>query len=201
MTVRSDAAGAGGAAPPATPITADRRDAAPADTVRVWDLFVRVFHWSLVGLFALAFATGGEVQWLHLLAGYSIVALVALRVAWGFVGPRHARFGDFVRPPREVLAYLRDAIRLRAPRHLGHNPAGGAMVLALLAMLSGIGLTGFMMTTDAFWGAQWVEDLYEGLGNATLVLIAIHVAGVLFASLEHGEDLVRSMITGHKRAR
>lgn len=201
MTVRSDAVGAGGAVPPAPTITADGRDAAPAGTVRVWDPFVRVFHWSLVGLFALAFATGGEVEWLHLLAGYSIVALVALRVAWGFVGPRHARFSDFVRPPREVQAYLRDAIRLRAPRHLGHNPAGGTMVLTLLAMLAGIGVTGFMMATDAFWGAQWVEDLHEGLVNATLVFIAIHVGGVLFASLVHGENLVRSMIAGRKRVR
>ena len=96
---------------------------------------------------------------------------------------------------------LRDAARLRAPRHLGHNPAGGAMVVALLAMLAGITATGFMMTTDAFWGAQWVEDLHEGFVNATLLLIALHVAGVIFASLEHGENLVRAMFTGRKRAR
>ena len=101
-------------------------------TVRVWDPFVRVFHWSLVGLFALALATGDEIEWLHLAAGYAIAALVVLRTAWGFVGPRHARFSDFVRPPGAVLGYLRDALRLRAPRHLGHNPAGGAAVAASL---------------------------------------------------------------------
>jgi cytochrome b len=198
MTLRSDVAvGAGGVIPPAS----TGSPAAVSPTVAVWDPFVRVFHWSLVGLSALAFATGDEVEWLHLLAGYSIAALVALRVGWGFIGPRHARFGDFVRSPRQVLAYLRDAVRLRAPRHLGHNPAGGVMVLALLAMLAGITATGFMMTTDAFWGAQWVEDLHEGLVNATLVLIGLHVVGVIFASLEHGENLVRAMITGRKRAR
>lgn len=189
MNIRSDAVEAG------------TRDAAPPPTVPVWDPFVRVFHWGLVGLFALAFATGDEIEWLHLAGGYAIDALVALRVAWGFAGPRHARFGDFVRPPREVWAYMRDAARLRAPRHLGHNPAGGAMVIALLAMLAGICATGFMMTMDAFWGAQWVEDLHEGLVNAMLVLIALHVAGVAFASLAHGENLVRAMITGRKRTR
>ena len=200
MTHRSDAAvEAGGVMSPAAASTGTPDAASP--TVAVWDPFVRIFHWCLVGLFALAFATGDEIEWLHLVAGCSIAALVALRVIWGFVGPRHARFADFVRPPREVLAYLRDAARLRAPRHLGHNPAGGAMVVALLAMLAGIAATGFMMTTDAFWGAQWVEDLHEGLVNATLVLIGLHVAGVLFASLVHGENLVRAMITGRKRAR
>ncbi|MBR0673086.1 cytochrome b/b6 domain-containing protein [Neoroseomonas soli] len=201
MTLRSDAAEAGGAMPPETAIAPGGRGAAPAGTVPVWDPFVRFFHWSLVGLFALAFATGDEVEWLHLAAGYSVAALVALRLVWGFVGARHARFSGFVRPPREVLAYLRDAARLRAPRHLGHNPAGGAMVVALLGMLAGLTATGFMMTTDAFWGAQWVEDLHEGFANATLLLIGLHVAGVLFASFEHGENLVRAMITGRKRAR
>ena len=184
MTVRSNAVEAGG----------DRRRRRPrhpgrSPEVRVWDPFVRIFHWSLVGLFVLAFVTGDEIEWLHIAAGYAIAALVALRVVWGFVGPRHARFSDFVRPPREVSRYLRDAIRLRAPRYLGHNPAGGAMVVALLAMIAGIAATGFMMTTDAFWGAQWVEDLHEGLVYATMGLIALHVAGVLFASCAHGENL------------
>jgi cytochrome b len=74
------------------------------------------------------------------------------------------------------------------------------MVLALLALLAGISVTGVMMTTDAFWGAQWVEDLHEGLVNTMLVLIALHVIGVLFASFEHGENLIRAMFTGRKRA-
>jgi cytochrome b len=198
MTIRRDAVKAGGVLPPAT--ATSLRDAAPR-TERVWDPFVRAFHWSLVGLFIVAFVTGDEVEWLHFVAGYAIAALVALRVAWGFVGPRHARFRDFVRPPREVLAYLRDAVRLRAPRHLGHNPAGGAMVVAMLALLTGISVTGFMMTTVAFWGTQWVEDLHEGLVNAMLILIAVHVAGVLLSSFEHGENLIRAMLTGRKRTR
>jgi cytochrome b len=198
MMIRRDGVKAGGVLPPAT--ATDPRGTAPT-TERVWDPFVRAFHWSLVGLFIVAFVTGAEVEWLHFAVGYAIAALVALRVAWGFVGPRHARFRDFVRPPREVLAYLRDAVRLRAPRHLGHNPAGGAMVIAMLGLLVGISVTGFMMTTDAFWGAQWVEELHEGLVNTMLILIALHVAGVLLSSFEHGENLIRAMFTGRKPAR
>ena len=132
-------------------------------------------------------------------AGYAIAALVALRIVWGFVGPRHARFSDFVRGPAATLDYLRQGVRGRAPRFLGHNPAGGVMTIALLGMLVAISATGVMMTSDAFWGAQWVEHLHEGLVYVTLGLIALHVAGVILASFEHGENLVKAMITGRKR--
>jgi cytochrome b len=169
-------------------------------TVRVWDPFVRIFHWSVVGLFALAFVTGDEIEWLHLTAGYAIAGLVALRILWGFVGPRHARFVDFVRSPRATAAYLSSVVAGRAPRHLGHNPAGGAMVLALIAMITAIAVTGFMMTTDAYWGAEWVESLHEGLVYATLGLVGLHVSGVVLTGLAHGENLLKAMITGRKRA-
>lgn len=192
MTIRNDAVGAGGVMPPAT---ASRT----GPMVRVWDPFVRIFHWSLAALFVLAFATGDESEWLHLTAGYSIAGLLLLRAVWGFVGPAHARFGDFVRSPQAVLAYLRQTIRMRAPRYLGHNPAGGVMVLALMATLAAISVTGFMMTTDAFWGSEWVENLHKAFVYAALVLVALHVAGVLFASIEHGENLVKAMVTGRKR--
>lgn len=197
MTIRNEVLEAGGTIPPAASLKAR---AIPAPVIRVWDPFVRIFHWSLVGLFALAFATGDEMEWLHLAAGYAIAALVLLRLIWGFVGSKHARFSDFVRTPRDVIDYIRSMIRWRAPRHLGHNPAGGIMIVALLAMLVGISGTGLMMTTDAFWGVQWVEDLHEALVYATLGLIALHVVGVVLSSIEHGENLVKAMITGHKRA-
>jgi cytochrome b len=168
--------------------------------VRVWDAFVRIFHWSLVALFIIAFLTGDEIEGVHIAAGYAIAGLVALRIAWGFVGSRHARFGDFMKSRSETLAYMRKAIRGRAPRFLGHNPAGALMTLALLGMLIAISGTGFMMTTDVFWGAEWVEDLHKGLVYATLGLIALHVAGVLVSSVAHRENLVKAMITGLKRA-
>lgn len=194
MTASKSAVEAAGAMPAAT------ASSAQAKTVRVWDPFVRIFHWSLVGLFALAFVTGDESEWLHIRIGYAIAALVALRIVWGFVGTRHARFRDFVRSPREIATYAGQALRFRAPRHLGHNPAGGAMVVALLVMIAGIAATGIAMTTDAFWGSKWVEDLHEGFVYTAIGLIVLHVAGVVFSSLEHGENLVRAMITGRKRA-
>ena len=197
MSARTEAVEAGGVMPPAT---ATKTAASTKAMVRVWDPFVRIFHWSLVALFIVAFATGDEIEWLHIRIGYAIAALVALRIVWGFVGTRHAQFRDFIRAPRELAAYLGQALQWRAPRHLGHNPAGGAMVVALLAMIAGIAATGFAMTTDAFWGAEWVEDLHEGLVYTTVGLIVLHVAGVIFSSLEHGENLVKAMITGRKRA-
>jgi cytochrome b len=186
MAIVNETIEAGGATPPAT--------------IPVWDRFVRFFHWSLVLLFILAYATGDEVERIHVAAGYGIAALLALRIVWGFIGPQHARFGSFVKSPREVVAFMRDMSRFRARRYIGHNPAGAAMVLALLLALAATVVTGVMMTTDAFWGAQWVEDLHGILANVTVGLVLLHVAGVLFASFEHGENLVAAMVTGRKRA-
>jgi len=173
-------------------------DSLPAE-VRVWDPFVRIFHWSLVGLFIFAFATGDEWDKPHEIAGYIIAGLVALRIIWGFVGSRHARFSDFVRGPGEVFRFIRDTLRLRAPRHLGHNPAGGIMVVALLLAISVVCATGYMMTTDAFWGTDWVEEVHEAAVYGTLGLVILHVLGVIVASSEHSENLVRAMFTGRKR--
>ena len=179
------------------PITAGS-DELPAE-VRVWDPLVRIFHWSLVSLFVFAFLTGDEWDKPHEIAGYVIAGLVAFRIVWGFIGSRHARFSDFVRGPGEVLRFLRDTVRLKAPRHLGHNPAGGFMVLALLLSITVISATGYMMTMDAFWGTEWVEEVHEISVYATIGLIMLHVLGVIIASSEHSENLVLAMFTGRKR--
>lgn len=168
-------------------------------TIKVWDPFVRVFHWSLATLFLAAYLTGDEIERVHVAVGYTIAALVALRVIWGFVGPVHARFSNFVRSPRVTLAYLRDVILFRAPRYIGHNPAGGAMIVAMLVMLTGSGITGFLMTTDAYWDVEWIEELHEAFANLTVGLVALHVLGVLLAGFEQRENLVKAMITGRKR--
>jgi cytochrome b len=168
--------------------------------VKVWDPFVRLFHWALVGFFAFSFLTGDEWKDAHIVSGYIIGALVTFRVLWGLVGSEHARFSSFIYSPLTVLRFLADTAAMRAKRYLGHNPAGGAMVIALLLMISGIVATGYMMTTDAYWGIEWVEDTHKVLVYSTLVLIGIHIAGVVLASLEHRENLVRAMITGRKRA-
>ncbi|WP_295882734.1 cytochrome b/b6 domain-containing protein [uncultured Thiohalocapsa sp.] len=196
----------------AAPPPADAQ-AQNTEQVRVWDPLVRIFHWSLVGGFATAFIVEDDLLGVHVWAGYLVLALIAVRLVWGIVGTRHARFTDFVRGPRQVLGYLRESLRLAAPRHLGHNPLGGAMVVALLALVGLTGLTGM-----ALYGAQelsgplaglmsgtspavgaGLEETHEVLANVTLLFIAAHVAGVLFSSFAHRENLIASMLTGRKR--
>lgn len=113
--------------------------------VKVWDPLVRVFHWSLVAAFTIAYLTEDEWQSLHVWAGYLVAGLVTFRVVWGFIGPQHARFSDFVFSPSATIAYLKEMVALRAKRYLGHNPAGGAMVLALLLSLAATTLSGMQV--------------------------------------------------------
>ncbi|GAB4119120.1 MAG: cytochrome b/b6 domain-containing protein [Rhodothalassiaceae bacterium] len=102
----------------------------------VWDPLVRVFHWTLALSFFLAYVTEDDFLTVHVWSGYVVGGLVVLRILWGFVGPEHARFSDFLFAPARVWGYLFDLLRLRAKRYLGHSPAGGAMVIALLASLA-----------------------------------------------------------------
>jgi len=171
-----------------------------AATVKVWDPLVRLFHWSLVISFAVAWISADEWDDLHIWAGYVAAALVAFRVLWGLLGPRYARFTQFVRGPGAVAAYLRDTATGREARYLGHNPAGGAMIVLLIVSLAALCLTGWMYTLDLFWGEEWVEEIHEFLANFLLVLVGLHLAGVILASLTQQENLVRAMITGRKRA-
>lgn len=177
----------------------DGGDSVPYRTVRVWDPFVRVFHWSQAALIAVAWLTEDGPKTLHQTAGYIIAGMLALRVVWGFVGPRHARFSDFVRGPSTVLGYRRAMVAGREPRYLGHNPAGGAMVVALLLTVAGTAMTGWLQTTDAFWGSSVMEEIHETLASLILVLVAAHLAGVTVASMRHDENLARSMVDGRKR--
>jgi cytochrome b len=177
----------------------DGGDSVPDRTVRVWDPFVRVFHWSQAALIAVAWLTEDGPKTLHQIAGYIIAGMLALRVVWGFIGPRHARFSDFVRGPSTVLGYLRAMVAGREPRYLGHNPAGGAMVVALLLTVAGTAMTGWLQTTDAFWGSSVMEEIHETLASLILVLVAAHLAGVTLASMRHDENLARSMVDGRKR--
>lgn len=116
-----------------------------AEEVKVWDPLVRIFHWLLVAAFTVAYLTGDDESDLHVWMGYAILALLAIRVLWGFVGSRHARFSDFVFAPSTVIAYAKDAVMGRAKRYLGHNPLGGAMVVALLICLLATGATGYLV--------------------------------------------------------
>lgn len=195
--------------------------------VKVWDLFVRLFHWSLVAGFAIAYVTGDEESRLHVWSGYAILALLAMRIVWGLFGTRYARFSDFVYPPRVILGYALAMVTFRARRYLGHNPLGGAMVVTLLVCLSLTGITGYLLLPgDAANPDQraaatlapintahangrdkrdrdedsLLKELHEALAELSLILVLLHIGGVLASSLVHRENLVRAMVTGRKRA-
>ena len=182
--------------------------------IRVWDPLVRVFHWSLAAGFATAFIVEDDILRVHVWAGYLVLGLIAVRLIWGLIGTRYARFGDFVRRPAEIRAYLIDVIRFRAPRYLGHNPAGGAMILVLLLAVTLTGLTGMalygaeelagplasVMRGVPDSSAHALEEVHEVLANLTLGLVILHLAGVAFSSLAHRENLVGAMLSGYKRS-
>lgn len=110
--------------------------------VHVWDLLVRIFHWSLVVAFTVAYLSGEEEENLHIYSGYIVLALIGFRVLWGMVGTRYARFSNFVRSPQTTIAYIKDLFYGRAKRYLGHNPAGAAMIVALLLSLVVVSYSG-----------------------------------------------------------
>ena len=165
--------------------------------VRVWDLGVRLFHWSLVAMVTLTYLFD-DPRKLHQTLGYVVIGLIAFRLIWGVVGTRHARFASFVPGPRQLIGYLRDMAKGREARYLGHNPAGAVMIAALLLTLIGVGASGYMMGMDAYFGEEWVEELHEALVNFLLVLVICHVGGVIYSSWRHRENLIVAMITGEK---
>jgi cytochrome b len=168
-------------------------------TVSVWDPLVRIFHWSLVASFAVAWLTGDEWMSVHEWAGYGAGALVIFRILYGTAGSHYARFSQFVRRPATIFWYAGDVIFNREQRYIGHNPLGAVMVLALLGAIAMTSSSGWLMTTDAYWGVEWVEELHEVFANAMLALVALHVGGVVLSSVRHRENLIRSMVTGRKQ--
>ncbi len=166
--------------------------------IRVWDPFVRIFHWSMVGLVTLAFFTDAD-RAVHDTAGYVVLALVLARVVWGFIGSEHARFRDFVPSPGRLLRYVAAVGSGGTRRYLGHNPAGGAMIVALLALLLVTIVSGWLSETDAFFGVSWVSHLHHRAAHLLLPLVGLHVLGVVISSRMHGDNLVLAMITGNKR--
>lgn len=182
--------------------------------IKVWDPVVRFFHWSLVSAFLIAYITEEDLLSVHTWAGYLIVILLVVRIIWGFIGTHYARFSDFVHSPSTIIQFLKNTLALRAKRYLGHNPAGGAMVMLLIFSLlatttSGILLLGaeeqagpvahWFTQAGGFW-AKALEELHEFFANFTLLLVFIHIAGVIVESLIHKENLVSAMLNGFKSA-
>jgi cytochrome b len=179
--------------------------------VYVWDPFVRLFHWTLVVAFTIAYLTEDDLLKFHVGAGYVVGALIVTRVVWGFIGPARARFSDFVYSPAATFRYVRDLILVRAERYLGHSPGGGAMAVLLLLFLAATVVTGLMVYGGEHQGrplagmfskdtSEAIEGVHNVLANLTLALVLAHIAAVLLASFAHRENLVRAMITGYKRS-
>ncbi|MBM3515631.1 MAG: hypothetical protein FJX59_18230, partial [Alphaproteobacteria bacterium] len=119
----------------------------PEQMIKVWDPIVRVLHWLLVALFVVAWQSPLRSDLIHEWSGYACVAVVLIRIAWGFVGTHHARFKSFLVSPRVAGLYIRSLLDMRPPRHIGHNPLGGWMIVALIAVMVVICVTGWMFTT------------------------------------------------------
>ncbi len=167
--------------------------------MKVWDPLVRLLHWSLVAAVAVTWFTGETSPRLHAAAGYFGMVVVTVRFAWGWIGPRPALFASFVRSPPIVWRYARDVALKSESRHVGHNPLGGWMAMALMLCVGVVGLTGWLYMLDMFWGFAWLSALHRLLAWLLLALIGLHVAGVAFTSWRHRENLIGSMFTGCKR--
>lgn len=166
--------------------------------ILVWDLPVRLGHWLMAGGFALAWVTGDSEAWrlVHILAGGTVTAIVLFRLLWGIVGSRYARFTDFVRGPQAVFSYLKSLLSASPQHAVGHNPAGGWAILALLVLALATGTSGWLAYQEM--GGEWMGELHEGIASAMLAVVLLHLAGVLVGSLAHRENLVGAMLTGRK---
>lgn len=168
--------------------------------VPVWDPLVRILHWTLAASVLIGYATGDDGGKWHERIGYVALAAASLRIAWGFVGAGYARFAQFVPARSGLAAYVRALLKGREPRYVGHNPLGGAWIVLMLALVVATGATGWGLSVLGEDEAEWLEDLHEGAAGALLAAAAVHVAGVVWESLRHGENLARAMLTGRKRA-
>lgn len=168
------------------------------ERILVWDLPTRLFHWLLAASFAGAWLTAESERWrdIHVMLGYGFAGLIAFRLVWGFVGSRYARFSSFVTGTGPVKRYLSSILTLRPEHHVGHNPAGGWAVLALLGLGFAAALSGYAADSAS---SHLLEELHEGVAGAMLGLVLVHIGAVLVSSLIHRENLVLAMWNGLKR--
>jgi len=180
--------------------------------VRVWDLPTRLFHWTLVVLIVLLYASGEydllDMRW-HFWAGYATLALIAFRVLWGLVGSQTSRFGEFLRGPIAVFAYIR-GLRSGAQAAVGHNPLGGWSVLALLLCVLLQAVSGLFASDDidnegplvahvSGYTVKWMTRVHNWNQNLLLVLIGVHIGAVLVYLLVKHDNLIGPMFSGRRR--
>ncbi|MFO1160833.1 MAG: cytochrome b/b6 domain-containing protein [Reyranellaceae bacterium] len=182
--------------------------------IKVWDLPVRLFHWTLVILMAVSYFSGragGDWMKLHFWSGYAILTLLLFRIGWGFVGSTTARFSSFVKGPVAGLAYLRNLMTGRPTYEAGHNPAGGAMVVVLIFAVLAQAVAGlFAADTDLgtvngplsnLIADKWVDRLthfHAFWVNVLLCLVGLHVLAALVYLVWKRQNLIGAMLTGHK---
>ncbi|PCJ48647.1 MAG: cytochrome B [Gammaproteobacteria bacterium] len=177
--------------------------------IKVWDPLVRIFHWSLAFFFFLAYIVEDDLIGVHTYAGYTVALLVSFRLIWGFIGTPYARFSDFVTSFKAVKTYLSQLFVGKTKHYIGHNPAGGLMIIALLTSLIITTFTGmFLFATEGHgpFGGTFLsqlsegplEDIHEFFANFTVFMVVIHLSGVIVSSLLYKENLVKSMVTGKK---
>jgi cytochrome b len=171
----------------------------PQKTLRVWDPFVRLFHWLLVLGIAAAWLTSSVRDDTHQWIGIGIGVLLVARIVWGFIGPHYARFSQFIRSPLATFEYLVSILTGSAQRYIGHNPAGAAMVVFLLLAVSATVATGWLITTDAYYGDDMMQTLHSLCAYSVIGPAIFHVFGVFSASRHHHENLIKAMVTGKKR--
>ncbi len=169
--------------------------------VAVWDPFVRLFHWTLVACIVLNLFVLEDGARAHRYSGYLAFALIVARCVWGFVGSRYARFAGFWPTAGRLRAHLDRLAAGEPDPYPGHNPAGALMMFALMAGVLALGVSGFLMGTDAFWGEEWLEETHEWLANGLLALAGVHVLAALVMSRVEGVNLPRAMVTGVKEFR
>lgn len=167
--------------------------------VLIWDLPLRIFHWTLAAAFAGAYflAESERLRNVHVVLGYTVLGLIGFRLLWGVAGTRWARFRSFAFGPRALIEYITELVTGHARRYIGHNPAGSWAIfgMILLALLTGV--TGWC--TEQNIGGEGLEDLHGAIANAWAALVVVHVAGVVVESWVHRENLVAAMVTGYKR--
>jgi cytochrome b len=180
----------------------------------VWDLPLRLFHW----LFALSIAgswitaeLGFEWTQIHFYLGYWTIGLLLFRIIWGFIGPRHARFSNFLKPPSTLLMYVKSLFSGTPIHTAGHNPAGGLMVIVMMLLVALQATTGLFASDDIVWSGPYspavsgatvdkLTSLHHWNFNFILAAIALHLIAIAFYWLVKKQNLIVPMFTGHKPA-
>ena len=169
--------------------------------IRVWDLPTRLFHWSLVASFIIAFVTAEseKLRDIHVIAGYTLGGLLVFRLLWGFVGGGYSRFAEFLPTPQKLIRYLTSLMNGKPQHYVGHNPAGAVAIFLLLGFGAVAAFSGWAVYENV--GGHFMEELHEGAANGMMAIVVIHIAGVIVSSWLHHENLVLAMITGWKKIR